>query len=72
MATRRRIKKTKAFALDAADEQYIKDIAEQRDTNSDSEALRQIISDHRLFSSPLLASVKEFQQSKPATTGTDA
>lgn len=72
MANRRRpIKKTKAFSLDVADEEYIKEIAEQHDTVSDSEALRIIIREHKAsFFSEALASMQDLLQSNQPADAT--
>jgi hypothetical protein len=49
MARRRQRKQTKSYTLDVPAIQYIDSLACQRDLNSDSEALRQIVAEHALF-----------------------
>jgi hypothetical protein len=65
MERKRPLKVTKAFAVNPQDVETIKAVADQRAT-SDSEALRFIIDQYRLFLSQQLASVKEFHESNQA------
>ncbi len=66
MARNRPLKVTKAFALAPQDVATIRSIADERAT-SDSEAVRYIIDQFRLFLSQQLSSVKELHEEKSTT-----
>ena len=61
MPRKRQLKITKTFAINPKDVEMIKTIADERAV-SDSEALRFIIDQYRLFLSSSISSVKEFQE----------